>query len=80
MAPQDIKDVARQLESARAELIAVVSSLTEAQARARPAPGRWSVLECLEHVKLHQRKIPTNAIARAELVCRRRLAGQKVSQ
>lgn len=50
MAPQDIKDVARQLESARTEMIALVNSLTEEQARTRPAPERWSVLECLEHV------------------------------
>jgi hypothetical protein len=56
MAPQDVKDVARQLESARSELIAVVSSLTEAQARTRPAPDRWSVLECLEHVNFVERR------------------------
>jgi hypothetical protein len=48
--PQEIQDVAGQLESSRAELILVVSGLTEEQAGARPAPGRWSVLECLEHV------------------------------
>ena len=56
MAPQDIKDVAGQLESARAELIAVVSTLTEEQARTRPAPDRWSVLECLEHVNSVERR------------------------
>ncbi len=56
MAPQDIKDVAGQLETARAELIVVVSSLTEEQARTRPAPGRWSVLECLEHVNFVERR------------------------
>ena len=56
MAPQDIKDVAGQLESARAELIAVVSTLTEEQARTRPAPDRWSVLECLEHVSFVERR------------------------
>lgn len=56
MAPQDIKDVAGQLESARAELIALVSSLTEEQARTRPAPDRWSVLECLEHVCYAERR------------------------
>ena len=56
MAPQDIKDVAGQLESARAELIALVSRLTEEQARTRPAPDRWSVLECLEHVNFVERR------------------------
>ena len=56
MAPQDIKDVAGQLESARAELIALVSRLTEEQARTGPAPDRWSVLECLEHVNFVERR------------------------
>jgi hypothetical protein len=56
MAPQDIKDVARQLESARTEMIALVSSLTEEQARTRPAPDRWSVLECLEHACYMERR------------------------
>ena len=56
MAPQDLKDVAGQLESARAELIALVSRLTEEQARTRPAPDRWSVLECREHVNFVERR------------------------
>jgi uncharacterized damage-inducible protein DinB len=56
MAPQEMKDVAGQLESSRAELIAVVSGLTEEQARTRPAPDRWSVLECLEHVNFVERR------------------------
>ncbi len=56
MAPQETQDVAGQLESARAELIAAVSGLTEEQARTRPAPDRWSVLECLEHLTHVERR------------------------
>lgn len=56
MAPQEMKDVAGQLESGRAELNVMVGSLTEEQARTKPAPGRWSVLECLEHVSLVERR------------------------
>jgi uncharacterized damage-inducible protein DinB len=56
MAPQEMKDVAGQLESARAELIGVVGRLTEEQAGTRPAPDRWSVLECLEHVSFVERR------------------------
>jgi hypothetical protein len=56
MASQEIQDVAGQLESARAELIVVVSGLTERQAQTRPAPDRWSVLECLEHVSFVERR------------------------
>lgn len=56
MAPQEMQDVAGQLESTRAELIAVVTVLTDEQARTRPAPDRWSVLECLEHVNFVERR------------------------
>jgi hypothetical protein len=56
MAPQEMNDVTGQLESARKELIVVVSGLTEEQARTRPAPDRWSVLECLEHVNFVERR------------------------
>jgi len=56
MAPQEMKDVAGHLETTRAELIVVVGGLTEEQARTRPAPDRWSVLECLEHVNFVERR------------------------
>jgi len=56
MAPQEMKDVAGQLESAREELILVVSGLSDERARTRPAPDRWSVLECLEHVSFVERR------------------------
>jgi uncharacterized damage-inducible protein DinB len=56
MAPQEMQDVTGQLESARAELIVAVSGLTEEQARTRPAPDRWSVLECVEHVTFVERR------------------------
>jgi len=51
-----MQDVTGLLESARAELIVVISGLTEEQARTRPAPDRWSVLECLEHVNFVERR------------------------
>ena len=56
MAHEGIADVTGQLESARGELIAVVGSLTEERARTRPAPERWSILECLEHVSFVERR------------------------
>jgi len=56
MAHEAIADVTGQLESARGELIAVVGSLTEERARTRPAPERWSILECLEHVSFVERR------------------------
>jgi hypothetical protein len=56
MAPQEMMDVAGHLESTKAELILVIRGLTEDQARTRPAPDRWSVLECLEHVNFVERR------------------------
>jgi hypothetical protein len=55
-APQKTQDVAGQLESSRAELIAALSGLTDDQVRTRPTPERWSVLECLEHVSFVERR------------------------
>ena len=56
MPSQEMRDVTEQLERARAELVLMVGGLTDAQARTRPAPDRWSVLECLEHVTFVERR------------------------
>jgi hypothetical protein len=51
-----MQDIAGLLESSRTELVDTISGLTEKQARKRPAPERWSVLECLEHVAFVERR------------------------
>jgi hypothetical protein len=38
------------LESGRQALAGVLSGVTEDAARRSPGPGRWSVLECMEHL------------------------------
>jgi hypothetical protein len=50
MAPTDRTEIVQNLERSREELLAAVEGLTEAQARLRPGPERWSVLDCVEHV------------------------------
>jgi hypothetical protein len=50
MAPQEANEVIVALESGRAEMVEAVSGLTDEQAKKRPTPERWSVLECVEHV------------------------------
>jgi DinB superfamily len=50
MAPQDKTEVVEHLERSRQEFIAAVAGLSESQAKLRPDPDRWSVLECVEHV------------------------------
>jgi uncharacterized damage-inducible protein DinB len=43
-------DLTALLESSRRDLLAALENISDDQARARPAPERWSVLECVEHV------------------------------
>jgi uncharacterized damage-inducible protein DinB len=41
-----------ELESSRQELLAAVAGLSPAQWAFKPAPERWSIVECLEHIAL----------------------------
>lgn len=50
MAPQEQTEIVQDLERSRQEVLDAVAGLTDNQAKARPDPARWSVLECLEHV------------------------------
>jgi uncharacterized damage-inducible protein DinB len=50
MAPEQSIDVFDALQTSSRELNAALAGISESQAAASPAPGRWSVLECLEHV------------------------------
>jgi hypothetical protein len=43
-------DILARLETGRAAFLESVAGLSEADAARPPAPGRWSVLECAEHV------------------------------
>ena len=40
------------LNKTRADLIAAVQRLSETQLNYKPAPDRWSVLECVQHITL----------------------------
>jgi hypothetical protein len=54
MAPKEKTEIADNivdnLERSRQEFMAAVAGLTESQAKVRPDPERWSVLDCVEHV------------------------------
>lgn len=50
MTPETRTDTVQLLEDSRKDFESAVSGISEAQAGQRPAPGRWSVLECVEHV------------------------------
>src|SRR6266853_6894655 len=40
------------LENSRQEFLAASDGVSESQAKTAPAPGRWSVLDCVEHVTI----------------------------
>jgi uncharacterized damage-inducible protein DinB len=50
MAPKERSEIVENLERSRQQFLAVVAGLTEEQAKLRPGPERWSVLDCVEHV------------------------------
>jgi hypothetical protein len=50
MAPETSVDVIQMLEAGRQELTTAVAGISEEHSRTNPAPGRWSVLQCLEHL------------------------------
>lgn len=57
IAPDPISDADRtklisQMESTRDLLLQTVEGLSDEQFNFRPAEGRWTVLECLEHITL----------------------------
>jgi uncharacterized damage-inducible protein DinB len=60
MAPQSGSDdrsrLLNILDETRRDMHAAVEGLWEAEASANPGPGRWSVLECVEHVTLVEQR------------------------
>jgi hypothetical protein len=48
--PQAINAHIQLLEDSRRDFLASLNGLPEAQAAIAPEPGRWSALECVEHV------------------------------
>jgi uncharacterized damage-inducible protein DinB len=56
MAPEQEVEILNTLEQSRDDLHSAVEGVDEAESRMRPAEGRWSVLECLEHVATVERR------------------------
>jgi uncharacterized damage-inducible protein DinB len=52
MAPEQRSEIVEHLERSRQEFVAAVTGVNEAQAKVRPDPARWSVLDCVEHVTI----------------------------
>jgi uncharacterized damage-inducible protein DinB len=56
MAPEQEIEIVKTLEKSREDLHSAVEGIAEAEARTKPAEGRWSVLECVEHVATVERR------------------------
>jgi len=52
MTPEERTKVLNWLEESRKEFLSVIDGLTEQQWKWKPAPERWSVGECAEHIVL----------------------------
>jgi hypothetical protein len=52
MNPADRKQILRLIAESDAALVGAVAGVSDEDARRRPEPERWSVLECVEHVVL----------------------------
>ncbi len=50
MAPHERQEMLESLERSREALLQAVQGVTEEQAARTPAAGRWSILQCVEHV------------------------------
>jgi len=50
MAPEVRPDLLEILENSRQEFISAAGGIGEQHAKVRPEEGRWSVLDCVEHV------------------------------
>ena len=50
MSPQNEPAVIAELEAGRQDFLDAIHGLSDAQASMRPAEGRWSTLECIEHI------------------------------
>ena len=56
MSPEQQIEIVETLQKSRQDLHSAVEGIDEDRARTRPAEGRWSVLECLEHVATAERR------------------------
>jgi hypothetical protein len=52
MAPEERSEIVQILENSRQEFNAAAGGVSETQAQISPEAGRWSVLECVEHVAI----------------------------
>ena len=76
MQDQEKQNLLTNLETGHRLLLYVLTGVTEDLARRAPAPGRWSVLECVEHVVVSEdymfSQIQASSVAEVPLINRDR--------
>lgn len=55
--PEERSKTLNELERTRNLMLTAIDGVSELQAQKKPAPERWSVLECVEHLALTERGI-----------------------
>jgi uncharacterized damage-inducible protein DinB len=53
----DIKFAVGQLRKSRLAFISAITNLSDAQWNFKPAPGRWSIAECAEHLAVAEQEL-----------------------
>ncbi len=73
LSEQERKFALENLENSRKKFLNSISGLSEAQWKYKPAPDRWSIAECAEHIALTEQTIfqlVTEKIMKSDAVAR----------
>jgi len=62
--PAEKQHALTYLEQTRDQLLAATKGLSEAQLKFKPAPDRWSVIECVEHLTLIEGMVSQNVFTK----------------
>jgi uncharacterized damage-inducible protein DinB len=57
MTPADRETLLKNLEESRERLLLMAKNLSREQLHYRPAPDRWTVAECLEHISMVEARV-----------------------
>jgi uncharacterized damage-inducible protein DinB len=55
MTQEERAAIVKQFEDTKANLLKEINGLSDAQMKFKPAPDRWSVADCLEHITLAEK-------------------------
>ena len=77
--PEQLQQRLRALDERRRALLDEVEALSDERLTAKPVPGKWSILEIVEHLVLAERDVLQNLPEPSQLVARPRRLKARVS-